>query len=170
MGQKRQVQVYVLVTEDTIEERMLATLSAKHDLAMAALDVESDVTEVELQSGLDELKKRLEKLLGNTPAAPIDVSQQREVEAEANRSVHRDRVASASGQLLGAALNLVGELVNPDYQPDEKVVGQIREGLSDCTERTPDGRLQLRFTLENEEHLQSVAATLAKLLLPTKTG
>jgi len=170
MGQKRQVQVYVLVTEDTIEERMLGTLSAKHDLAMAALDVDSDVTEVELRSGMDELKRRMEKLLGNTPASPVDVSQQREVEAEANRQVHRDRVASASGQLLGAALNLVGELVNPDYEPDEKIVGQIREGLSDCTERTPDGRLQLRFTLDNEEHLQSVAATLAKLLLPGKPG
>ena len=34
MGQKRQVQVFLLVTEQTIEEQMLATLSAKHDLAL----------------------------------------------------------------------------------------------------------------------------------------
>ena len=38
MGQKRPVQVYVLVTEETIEENLLATLAAKHDLALAALD------------------------------------------------------------------------------------------------------------------------------------
>ena len=35
------VQVYLLVTEGTIEEKLLATLSAKHDLALAALDMES---------------------------------------------------------------------------------------------------------------------------------
>ncbi len=41
MGQKNPVQVYVLVTEGTIEEQLLATLSAKHDRALAALDMES---------------------------------------------------------------------------------------------------------------------------------
>ena len=42
MGQKQPVQVYVLVTEQTIEENLLTTLSAKKDLALAALDPESD--------------------------------------------------------------------------------------------------------------------------------
>ncbi len=74
MGQQRPVQIYMLVTEDTIEERMLGTLSAKHDLALAALDVESNVTEVELRGGIDELKRRLEQLLGEKPATPIDAS------------------------------------------------------------------------------------------------
>ena len=44
MGQQQPVQVYVLVTEETIEENLLATLSAKKDLALAALDAESDVS------------------------------------------------------------------------------------------------------------------------------
>ena len=39
MGQKNPVQVYLLVTEETIEEKLLATLSVKHDLALAALDM-----------------------------------------------------------------------------------------------------------------------------------
>ena len=43
MGQQQPVQVYVLVTEGTIEEGLLNTLSAKHDLALAALDLDSDV-------------------------------------------------------------------------------------------------------------------------------
>ncbi|MEX1223388.1 MAG: DEAD/DEAH box helicase, partial [Pirellulales bacterium] len=42
MGQMNPVHVYLLVTEGTIEERLLGTLSAKHDLALAALDFESD--------------------------------------------------------------------------------------------------------------------------------
>src|SRR5205814_8861671 len=37
MGQKQPVQVFVLITEQTIEENLLATLSAKHELALAAL-------------------------------------------------------------------------------------------------------------------------------------
>ena len=48
MGQKQPVQVFVLVTEDTIEENLLATLAAKKDLALAALDAESDVDQVDL--------------------------------------------------------------------------------------------------------------------------
>ncbi len=171
MGQKRPVQVYLLVTEDTIEERLLGTLSAKHDLALAALDVESDVSEVELQSGMDELKKRLERLLGQTPATPVDVSEQRRVEAETEQlAQRRNRVAAASGELLGAALNLVGELVNPEASAEPAVVEQIRAGLSDCTERSNDGRLELRFSLDGEEHLNRLAATLANLLVPATSS
>lgn len=167
MGQKQPVQVYMLVTEDTIEEKMLSTLSAKHDLALAALDFDSDVNEVELHSGMDELKRRLERLLGKTPPAPIDTSQQREVQAETTMlTQRRERVAAASGELLGAALSLVSELVNPDHTPDPTVVEQIQTGLADCTERTPDGRIQLRIALNNDDQLQSLATTLARLLVP----
>ncbi|MEO7319660.1 MAG: DEAD/DEAH box helicase, partial [Chthoniobacteraceae bacterium] len=63
MGQKRKVHVYLLVTEQTIEEGLLATLGAKHELANAALDPDSDLNEVELHSGTEELKRRLEVLL-----------------------------------------------------------------------------------------------------------
>jgi len=140
MGQKRPVQVYMLVTEDTIEERMLGTLSAKHDLALAALDVESNVTEVELRSGMEELKRRLEQLLGEKPATPIDASAQAEAQDEARRqadrhqhateskpnlpvsqtdnlpaapmSVRQEKVAAAGGEMLGAVFNFLGELIN----------------------------------------------------------
>ncbi len=35
---------------------MLGTLSAKHQLALAALDTDTDIDQVDLSSGLDELK------------------------------------------------------------------------------------------------------------------
>src|SRR6202008_1596969 len=72
MGQKNPVQVYLLVTEGTIEEKLLATLSAKHELALAALDMESNVREVALASGIEELKQRLEVLLGARAHAAVD--------------------------------------------------------------------------------------------------
>lgn len=71
MGQKRPVQVYVLVTDDTIEERILSTLAAKRSLALAALDPESNVDVVDMTSGIEELKARLEVLLGARAEAPL---------------------------------------------------------------------------------------------------
>jgi SNF2 family DNA or RNA helicase len=67
MGQDQPVQVYVLVTEETIEDNLLATLAAKRDLALAALDAGSDVDAVDMVSGIEELKQRLEILLGAKP-------------------------------------------------------------------------------------------------------
>ena len=43
MGQKRPVQVFVLVTEGTMEENLLTTLSSKHELALAALDTAAKI-------------------------------------------------------------------------------------------------------------------------------
>src|SRR5256884_2743586 len=80
MGQEQPVQVFVLITEQTIEERLLSTLSAKHELAVAALDAESDVDQVKLAGGIEELRRRLEVLLGACPEAPVDESVRRETE------------------------------------------------------------------------------------------
>jgi superfamily II DNA/RNA helicase len=166
MGQKRPVQVYLLVTEDTIEEKLLGTLSAKHDLSLAALDVNSDVSEVELHSGMEELKRRLERLLGDCPAAPIDVSQQQRVEVEMREiAARRERVAAAGGELLGAALHLVGELLDTGREADPRAVRDLQAGLANCVERDESGRPQLRITLPNDEALGGLATTLAKLLL-----
>lgn len=170
MGQKQPVHVYVLVTEDTIEEKMLGTLSAKHDLAVAALDVDSEVTLVELKSGISNLKDKLERLLGQPRSTPIDVSEQRRVETEtAELQQRRDRIAAASGELLGAAIGLVSELVRPGEEPPEESVQQIREGLDRCTERTADGKLKLNFTIDSEEQLNRLAASLAKLIVPNQS-
>lgn len=170
MGQKNPVDVYLLVTENTIEERMLSTLSAKHDLAMAALDADSESTIVELSSGIDELKKRLESLLGNKPPVPIDASMQQQAENEAMQASRvladrRDKVASAGGELLGAALKLVGELVASDQKPDAQVVAQIENGLNGCAETGEDGRLSLRLDLPDKQSLNRLANTLASLLV-----
>ncbi len=166
MGQKNPVQVFLLVTEQTIEERMLATLAGKHDLAMAALDVESDVSDVKLESGMEELKRRLEKLLGEKPTAPIDQSRQIEATKQTEQLVERrERVASASGELLGAAIQLVSQLLDNGTPPPSETVAQISQGLAQCVDRDDQGRIQLRLTLPNDAALQSLAASLAKLLV-----
>ena len=107
MGQQQPVQVYVLVTEETIEESLLDTLSAKHDLALAALDPDSDVTQVDFKSGVEELRRRLEVLLGAKPEAPLDVTKQEEVGRQAEQfAEHRDRVAAAGRRDAGGRVQL----------------------------------------------------------------
>ncbi len=166
MGQQNPVHVYLLVTEGTIEERMLETLAAKHDLALAALDVDSDVNEVELQGGMEALKRRLERLTGIKPAAPIDNSNRHEVETETDEIIaKREKVASAGGELLGAALNLVSQLLGQGAPAPRETVDAISSNLSQCVQRDAQGRPQLQVTLPNDESLASLAETLARLLV-----
>jgi len=74
MGQKNPVHVYILVTENTIEEGMLGTLSTKKEVAMAALDINSKIKKVDITSGAEALKQRLKILLGRPEDAPFDMS------------------------------------------------------------------------------------------------
>lgn len=173
MGQERPVQIYNLVTEETLEERLLDTLAAKQDLASASLDLGSEVGEVAVASGIEELKRRLEKLVSPMAPAPIDESQKARVEAEAVETVQRrERVASAGGQLLGAALQLVGDLVdsNPNQTAESKaqeaeVVNRLRSSLFDNLDRDETGRPQLRITLDSDDAVGKMAESLAKLLV-----
>jgi SNF2 family DNA or RNA helicase len=168
MGQTQPVQVYVLVTEQTIEENLLATLSAKKDLALAALDVDSDVSELSLVSGKEELCNRLEILLGAKPQAPTDERQQAELAAIPGQHPHRDRVAAAGGELLGAVFNFLGELVNQNESipsPSPAVVTDLRERLNGCVEEDDQGRQRLSITFPNRQTLDSLANTLARLLV-----
>ncbi len=173
MGQQQPVQVYVLVTEGTIEEGLLNTLSAKRDLAMAALDLDSDVTQVDLTTGVDELRRRLEVLLGAHPEAPVDMSQKEEVVAETQQlAERRERVAAAGGEMLGAVFSFLGELVAKDSAPApaEGLVTQVRDRLGQCVEEDASGRPRLTVTLPDRSALDSLAQTLARLLLAGGDG
>ncbi|MEW4531131.1 DEAD/DEAH box helicase [Maioricimonas sp. JC845] len=168
MGQENPVHVYLLVTEDTIEENLLSTLAAKQELATAALDMESDLNEVQIRGGMEELRRRVERLIGETPKTQVDAASAEAAvqEAEAVRQ-RRERVASAGGQLLGAAVQLVGELVSQKGQvePDPDLVQQVRKGLSESVERDEVGRPQLRFTWPDDDALEEFATSLAKLMV-----
>lgn len=166
MGQTNPVQVYLLVTEGTIEEKLLATLSAKHDLALAALDMESDVREVALTSGIEELKQRLEVLLGAKAHAPVDETERQRHQQEAERLARRARVAEAGGQLVAAAFTFFGEMI-PQREPTNGAAQMAREfkaRLDECLERDEQGRPRLTVTLPNEAALENLARSLAALL------
>ena len=166
MGQKRPVQAYLLVTEETLEEKLLGTLSAKHDLALAALDPDSRVETVHLVSGMEELKRRLEVLLGTKPVSPIDESRKAEAEREAERIAMKERVASAGGQLLGAAFALVSAMLPTATETEEtrQVAQTLKSRLSECVEKDERGQLRMTITLPEESILDQMARSLAQIL------
>ena len=167
MGQKNPVHVYKLVTVDTIEERLLETLASKQDLANAALDMSSDVDSVEMTTGIADLKKRLEKILTPVLPAPIDQSTQRRVEAETlSIQSRREGVATATGQLVSAALALAGQLLQKDStsQPSSESIDKMTQRLSSLVETDAEGRPQITISLPDIDALRSIATTLARLI------
>ena len=58
-------------------EKMELRSIDSNKLAMAALDPDSEVTAVDLASGMEEMKRRFEVLLGTKPKAPVDERRKR---------------------------------------------------------------------------------------------
>jgi hypothetical protein len=163
MGQKQPVQVYLLVTEQTLEESLLTTLSAKQELALAALDPDTDIDQVDLHSGIDALKKRLEVLLGAKPGVPDDEDQKRRERANADR---RQRMAAAGGRLLTSVFGFINELLpETEETPQTRELARTLERrLGESMHTEEDGSLQLTFTLPNRDALATLANTMSRLL------
>ena len=165
MGQKRPVQVYLLVTEETIEENLLITLSAKQGLFLAALDPETQVTSLDMAAGIEELKSRLEILLGAKPEAALDESMKQEAEKEAERLERKGKISKAGGELLGAAFKFIGELFPERKDTDRtiEIADSFKAKLSECLEEGENGELKMTVTLPNREVLENLARSLARM-------
>ncbi|MBU4293429.1 MAG: DEAD/DEAH box helicase [Actinobacteria bacterium] len=165
MGQKNPVQVYILVTENTIEEGMLGTLSAKKEVAMAALDINSKIKNVDMVSGAEGLKRRLEILLGRPEDAAIDLSELERQKQQAEKRVVREKVAAAAGELFMSAFKLLDQII-PQSSDDttlERKKESIKTYLQDYLETDEQGHLELKLKLPDQSALDNIAATLAKL-------
>ena len=159
MGQKRPVHVMILVTEGTLEENLLATLSAKHELALAALDVESEVDAVDMSSGMDELKRRLEVLLGAKPEAPLDVSEQQRITREAARVERTRKIATATNDLLKAAFTFVEEMLpaRPEADAARRLASLLGASEVEPLDANGDGRIRLALTLPEASAFERIA-------------
>ena len=164
MGQRRAVQVYLLVTEQTLEENLLATLSAKQDLALAVLDPDSDVEAVDMVSGVEELRERLEILLGAKPEIPAG-PQERPVESRTGAK-QRERIARAGGELVAAAFSFLGEVVPAgDSTPASREQSRrVRKQLEQCLTLDSEGRPTLTVRLPDRRSLDALAETLGRIM------
>ncbi|MDR1962405.1 MAG: DEAD/DEAH box helicase [Planctomycetaceae bacterium] len=178
MGQQRHVQVFILVTENTIEEQMLGTISAKHDLALAALDMGSDVNEVMMSSGVEELKRRLEVLLGSKPAAPVDQSQLHSLttlphEMEIDQPQRQEQIAQAGSEMLHSVFQFAGTLLgtlSPKSESSgntisEQILPNIQKTVADAirVESDADGKTRLSLTLPERPVLEELMQNAVQL-------
>ena len=166
MGQKRPVQVFIMVTENTLEESLLGTLAAKHELALAVLDPDARIANVDLSSGMEELKRRLEVLLGTKPDAPPDESLRKQVEKEAEILARKERVANAGGQLIGAAFAFIGEMFAGKDETEQTVrlAETFKTRLSEGLEKGEDGKLTMKISFPDEGALDNLAKSLARMV------
>jgi hypothetical protein len=166
MGQTNPVQVYILVTEGTIEESLLATLSVKKELALAALDADSDVDLIEMPRSSEDLKKKLEVLLGAKPEAPVDESARRSNADVADSLAAREQLSQSGAALVGAAVDFLTKLL-PPVEPSPQTVEMTRavsQRLQQAVERDEQGRPRVSLTLPNDDLLEKLASALAGLL------
>jgi superfamily II DNA or RNA helicase len=161
MGQKRPVSVFVLVTEDTIEDNLLTTLSTKRDLAMAALDPDSAVADVDVRSQADDIKARLEVLLGAKPEAPVDVT----VAEATAKAASEERLAATGSKFLEAALELIGEVAGGgDAATREPFVADLRDKLAVKLVTGERGERRVSFALPPREIVAGLLRKVAGLL------
>jgi superfamily II DNA/RNA helicase len=178
MGQTKSVQVFLLITKDTIEEKLLDLLGAKSALALAALDLDSDVDSVAMTTGLDALKQRLEILLGRRPDKPIE----EEAQPEDAVQDHRHKVLSAGEKLKKAALELLELFAPPKEEPaseaspdgaetpavrpaEQPGPAQFISGLlANFTEKDADGRTRLVLPVPDANVIEKAAASIGQLL------
>jgi hypothetical protein len=128
--------------------------------------MESDVREVAVASGMDELKQRLEVLLGAKADAPVDETEKEWQQEETERMARRLRVAEAGGQLVAAAFTFLGEMI-PQREPTDgaaRMASEFKARLDECLERDEQGRPRLTVTLPDEAALEKLSRSLAALL------
>jgi hypothetical protein len=127
--------------------------------------MESDVREVALASGVEELKLRLEVLLGAKAHAPVDETERLRQQRQAERLARRGRVAEAGGQLIAAAFTFLGEMI-PQKATNgaQQMAREFKARLEECMERDEEGRPRLTVTLPNEAALENLSRSLAALL------
>jgi hypothetical protein len=116
---------------------------------------------------MDELKRRLEVLLGARSDAPMDESERQARESEAAHVARqRERIAEAGGELVGAAFRFLGEVLpaSPDSPHAHELGDRIHEQLSRCLESDPSGRPRLTVTLPDPAALEGLARSLGQLL------
>jgi len=129
-----------------------------------------DIETVDLASGMEGLKNRLEILLGKAPEAPVDESVRQTVEKEATELTRRkEKVAAAGGELLSAAFGFLNEVL-PGGAPtpaagdrQKEIAATVRESLAQCLETGEDGKTRLTVTLPDSSALNGLADVLGRL-------
>ena len=176
--QTRAVTVINLISENTIEHRMLATLADKQALAGGVLDREGDLKELKLRGGRQAMLERLEQILSPVAAAtptpppadtkrPLPVDRPRGFAEEAARMVNGALVRCEETYPLEGSHAVLMVVV-------EKEAAQWRERLAPLHGEYFDGGDPLtptRLEVVDRETRDAIDRLVAAgLLAPTSRG
>ena len=130
--QQRAVRVFNLVSEDTIEHRMLGLLDAKRTLAEGVLDRRGDLATIPLPTSRTAFMERLKAVLGPDPTAQPDEAAAPSIsptEALRDRLIadHGSALSRIFGHGSGTAILAVIDLPADRISEEEKRVAGLTE-------------------------------------------
>jgi hypothetical protein len=160
LGQLQPVHVINLITANTIEERLFNNFDKKLELFNAALDPETDITEVSMTGGMGDLRTKLQTLL--TSSQKTGHHSETVVSMKA---VDSDALAKAAGQLMAESLNFLADIVPAPVSNDipPNVPAEIRKHLLSRFGRNEKGELELTVKISDDGVIDRLASALAKL-------
>jgi hypothetical protein len=169
--QQQAVHVVNLVTRDSIEHRMLATLAVKRELAEGVIDGRGDLAKLKMPSGREAFLNRLKLLMGPgvpppaareaPPAAPVPVP------AGPGEKFRQDLLAELTGRVLlvetrpveaaGGGAAPAGALVVVDRDA-EQLAGVVQRLHAEAHGKEPAGPVEVldRVTYETIQRLEKL--------------
>ncbi|HEX4453630.1 MAG TPA: DEAD/DEAH box helicase, partial [Kofleriaceae bacterium] len=160
MGQTQPVCVFVLVTEQTLEENLLTTLSSKRELAMAALDPESRVADVDIRTQADDIKEKLEILLGAKNGAPVDET----AKETASIAAANERLATAGSTLVRAAFDILSTIAGGHSTSYAAIERDVRAMFDPKIVADAAGKRRLSLAMPSRDSLATLVRGLAGMV------
>ena len=176
--QTRAVTVVNLISENTIEHRMLATLADKRALAGGVLDREGDLTELKLRGGRQAMLERLEQILSPvaapSPVPPtaatkrvLSVDRPLGFAEEAARMINGALVRCEESYPLEGAHVVLLVIVDKEAPQWRERLAPLHREFFDGTDPLSPTRLEV---LDRDTHAAIERLVAAGLLAPTSRG
>lgn len=121
-----------------------------------------------MSSNIDDLKKKLELLLGERDPAPVDMSMLEEVTEEKDKAsvINIEKASEASGKMLSAVFSFIRESIPSSVTKEKRspLTLALEESLKSISNVEADGKVRMQLTFDSQEAVDAMAAAIAGLL------
>ena len=124
---------------------------------MAALDFDSEVKEVTLSSGMEELKRRLEVLIGQKPTPTLETPM-------TGSEVNKEEVQKAGGEMLASVFKFISKVIPQREGLNSEVEKAVLNGFRNCLETDAEGRCRFTVELPDSQSLQDLAKAVGGMM------
>lgn len=161
LGQQQPVDVLLLITTETLEERMLQVHSEKSTLALAVLDPDSDLDEVQLASQMSALRSTVEHLV----TAKTTVTEVRG-DSPADLRVSTGSTDASIDMLLKNVTHVLSSVVRNqgDVVAVERIADALRERMLQSLQHDESGRPLRSLPLPDSTVVQALTSLVAQWL------